>query len=820
MATNGKKPSRDASRSALNLSRFQEIATRGIQDRLDPDKRARFDEAMRRGLITTDQDPEAVTEPVAAPIAQPEQAPTVATPAVSAPALEVAQVAPAVEEPLIALPEGMDQEQFDVSRQAGGEEFNKQLLEERRVLAAERGLDFDTLSFQEKEALVPKPGFGRKLTEALTGSRRQTEETRELPRLSSLNIGFGKDMQRAIAFVTASSDKERVKMIKDIAPGTSARFDQKGNIIVKLPDGREGVLNKPGFTFTDVLKFGTEAAKFTPATRAAGGLAAGLKLGAKGKVLTQMIGAGLTSSVNEVVSAAVGGDFQPMEIAIETFLAGGGEAVGEALSAFKKSRATRPGTPGAESADLIASGREAGAETGIELFKGQETLVFSDLERQSFVSQLPTGSQTAIKALRKQNEQAANAVTDFLNTIAPADVVENAAVKFRGASERAVEFKKAIRKEFTSPLYQEAFTENPAIDLVPVRDVLNAARLRFPKNSGKFKQAIDEVEGLIKGDIQIIPGSPILDAKGNLIFKETKVPINPTLEQLHGAKVLIDDMVNRTGEDSVGNTAAGILKNAQSALLKQLDSASDAYRIARQQFASETPIVQQTTEGLIGRISKFKDPQLKNISKTIFDTAESNPKVISRIRRTIENQDPKAFGDLLRVEMERRMLTAKPGILESATGAVENIPNQLMRALGFDREGSLRVLRASLNKDQRKNLEFLVVALKRASLGRASGSQTATREEIKKELRGGAMNAIGAFLNPKDTVSGAARDATFDRRAAAMAEAFFDPRWTERVQEIRKMKIGSTSASRAMSQLLNEIDTEQLSETEQPQESQ
>lgn len=34
-----------------NLARFQEIANRGLQDRLDPDKKARFDEAVRRGLI-------------------------------------------------------------------------------------------------------------------------------------------------------------------------------------------------------------------------------------------------------------------------------------------------------------------------------------------------------------------------------------------------------------------------------------------------------------------------------------------------------------------------------------------------------------------------------------------------------------------------------------------------------------------------------------------------------------------------------------------------------------------------------------------------
>jgi hypothetical protein len=52
-----------------NLARFQEIANRGLQDNLDSDKRARFDEAMRRNLITVQPRGNLVTqflEPAAA----------------------------------------------------------------------------------------------------------------------------------------------------------------------------------------------------------------------------------------------------------------------------------------------------------------------------------------------------------------------------------------------------------------------------------------------------------------------------------------------------------------------------------------------------------------------------------------------------------------------------------------------------------------------------------------------------------------------------------------------------------------------------------
>ena len=41
-----------------NLKRFQEIADRGLQDQLPSDKRAIFDEAVRRGLINTGESTE------------------------------------------------------------------------------------------------------------------------------------------------------------------------------------------------------------------------------------------------------------------------------------------------------------------------------------------------------------------------------------------------------------------------------------------------------------------------------------------------------------------------------------------------------------------------------------------------------------------------------------------------------------------------------------------------------------------------------------------------------------------------------------------
>ena len=59
-----------------NIKRFQEIAARGLQDRLPADKRAIFDEAVKRGLITLPNEQAEVVEPVIS-----EQQPQAETPA-------------------------------------------------------------------------------------------------------------------------------------------------------------------------------------------------------------------------------------------------------------------------------------------------------------------------------------------------------------------------------------------------------------------------------------------------------------------------------------------------------------------------------------------------------------------------------------------------------------------------------------------------------------------------------------------------------------------------------------------------------------------
>jgi len=274
---------------ATKQEKWQEIANRGLQDSFDPDTRARFDEAVNRGLITIGGT----------------QDPTVGT--------------SVVEEPLIALPAGMTQEQFDQAQADIKQEPEEDILKFSREHAAEKGLDFDSLSDVDKFALRPNP-----IADFFTGRLRKTKETEALPRLGQLNLGLGKDLKRAAAMMTASSPEERVKMIKDIDPGATFRYDEKGNIFGTLSSGEEGVLNPPGLDFTDILKLAAEAAKFAPATRAA-------------TIPGRLAGAAATATAAEAGSAALGGEFEPGQIALETGLS----AIPEIPGAIRAARASR-----------------------------------------------------------------------------------------------------------------------------------------------------------------------------------------------------------------------------------------------------------------------------------------------------------------------------------------------------------------------------------------------------------------------------------------------------------------------------------------------
>ena len=594
----------------------------------------------------------------------------------------------------------------------------------------------------------------------------------------------------AAAIATTTDPREIGNIITSIVPHIGITEDEKGNLIANNnKNGVQAVINPPGFSVIDAAQVGSIGAAFTPAGQLAALPAKALPSIAAGPLARFGMGAttaGATQAGIETLQEQMGGEFNSEEVAIAVALGGVAEVVMPAIQALRQSKLSREATAAGEEigdvAAQISKADDAATATGIRLFPAQKTTIPEQLEKQSFVSQLSAGTKRSTEQLRLQNQETVKAVDDFLDMIASPDSVITGASKTRTAAKNAVLAAKRIRRDKASPLYTEAFENVDNIDVSTIINKIEGELSKLPKG-GEVSGNLNKVKGFIDGDLSI--------------------------EQLHNVKIEIDQMINKTGENSLGNTTKRKLESVQTELLKEMDKASDLYKQARAAFAEASPQVDAITDSIVGKIAKMDDTQLKGVSKKIFDPSETNLKVIKEARKAIEGADPSAWSEIVRTEFERRLGSVRSTLEE---GTTENIPGQMYRAI-FGNSKQRDVLFASVDGESKKNLRYLEVALNRARLGRSPGSPTATREAIKDELKGGAATFFrDIFKTPLSSVAsasvtgvtGATADASFNANVRALADVMFNPKWSPKMKELRTLKADSPAAVRALVQIVDD----------------
>lgn len=547
-----------------------------------------------------------------------------------------------------------------------------------------------------------------------------------------------------------------------------------------------------------------------------------VKGGTQGGYMDEGLGRDVVSGAGEVIPAALGGGAIARQAASRLPAATGGESIGRgivrqmggstaaadagygAISGAGAEAGSRFGDIGRAAGGMLApaaaglrpmargpkptpasGARQQQDATGIDLFPAQRSLDPEKLRAQRFLPELPPAAQKAQAALAKQNNQASKAVDDFIGMIGPDDSVVTAADRFRTASQRALEAANLARSEKASPFYRQAFSEGARVDVEPVRNNLRAVINDFPE-SGEVARAARKVGRMIDG--------------------------KPSLQKLHNAKLEIDQMMNKIGEGSLGNTTKRELRNIKQALLDQMESASPTYRDARLAFEEASPPVSKLQDSIIGKIANLDDTQLKSVSKRIFDPSETNPQVVRNAKRVIDEVDPDAWNRLLRAEVERRVGSIKPEIGVS----FENVPSKNANAI-FGTGKSRDALLSGMTPRQRQHAEFLETALTRAGLGRPGGSETAGRQQFIKDLDSGAVSAVRNFLrSPVDRTLSAGEGGAFDRKAKALADALFDPAWNAEAAKALKDKSGK-SFGYLLYQISDQIDREAKKEGQSQQ---
>jgi hypothetical protein len=424
-------------------------------------------------------------------------------------------------------------------------------------------------------------------------------------------------------------------------------------------------------------------------------------------------------------------------------------AIPEAFGAGRFMRAPAQVRKVDEISEPVRQAQEVASEMEVDLFDFQKTLDPQKTREAEFMQQLSSGADKAAKALKTQNAQVSDAVDRVLAKIAPDDALQVGPRKFRDAAQRAIDAKKEIRREKTSPLYNEAFNEakeqNLKVDVSDIRDEFSVLAQEFPEK-GKIRTTIDKAVGFLDSD---------------------------DLKKLHNAKMELDELIESRGEGSLGNVSKRNVVEIKNRLIDRIAEASPRYDEARAAFAELSPGVRELNESIIGNIANISDADLKRVSRRMFDPEETNVSVIMKAKEIIKSSDPDAWDMLLRSEIERRMGTIKPGV----PGDIENLPAKLSNAI-FGNQKNRKAILASADGDTKKALQSLDDVLGRASRGRIVGSPTASRAEIAQELREGRIGFVrDLFRKPVDLLVSTGEDAAFNNRVSSLTDALFDTRY-------------------------------------------
>jgi hypothetical protein len=256
---------------------------------------------------------------------------------------------------------------------------------------------------------------------------------------------------------------------------------------------------------------------------------------------------------------------------------------------------------------------------------------------------------------KNRTMQEKSAINSLLDDISPDDTP--AAADVRRVANKVIQADTSALQQKARPVYDTAYKAT-----VPVDDL---------------KSVFDEP--IIANAANKISNDPIYasELKG--------VPKN-SIQYLDLVKRNVDDQISTANRAGEKNTVR-LLMNAKEKLVNSMDEVSPDYKMARSIFGDGSKPLQQLNESNIGRIANLKDTQLKQVSKIIFDSGETNPKILNQIRTRISKQDAETWNRITRNWMEGE-LNNTPGTGSSfykkilgndrkfnqAMSAVQNIP--------------------------------------------------------------------------------------------------------------------------------------------------
>ena len=665
--------------------------------------------------------------------------------------------------------------------------------------------------------LADSPVAGAPAT-ALTGLT--PEEAAELPEIGVLENQFafsgenGKAFKLALGSLVSSDPAQQIEILQNVLPDAKINTFASGETVVDY-EGQKFILNKPGISAADVTRFAGQFLAFLPVGKmsqigkeavAKAGAVKALEPVAKSAVnqrLGQMAGAaagsaGISAGL-DLGAEQIAGDEGTQGISKERALisgifGGAGELIGPAFrSVVRKFR----GTPNdLKYIDLPAIRELKKAEeiTGIKLFEPQGTQARSDSAYMKILQDLPETQQRMAVLLNEQNQEAGAAVANYLGNIADKKAIVNAPRQVRDLAVGAIDEMKAARSELVRQGYQEAFAAGTKVNVMPMIAQIDDM---LAKTSSSATNPVRKT---------------LLEAKDQL----TADAVNgfADLQILHSVKMNMDDAIGAFGEGGLSGQSKGALTDVKNNMVAAMDEASPLYDQVKSIYRDASGPINEMEKSLVGKVAGVQDENLKKVLSAIFDASESNPANLKAARSIIESQDPEAWNRLLRAHLESNLGKMSTRSVEG----VQNTPALYLGALFGKNEVQRRMILDSMTPEQQGSARWLEMALKAASRGRGTGSDTAAKQEAIKTFKGEA-GSLSAYLNPlawPKQLSEAMSQAKFERRANAFVEAMTNGEWSAEMAKLKELNPSKSESGRALVQLLGRIETGGLDD-ERPQ---
>lgn len=411
---------------------------------------------------------------------------------------------------------------------------------------------------------------------------------------------------------------------------------------------------------------------------------------------------------------------------------------------------------------------------GVELTPAQLTNLPSLKNQQTLLSELDTSSDMMANFYSRQKQQADSAVQNYLGNLSANDSLELAGLRTKEASVDALKAVAKKRADAAGPIYETAFKN--AVGMNPAA-VPRAQGLmdRMPRDVVREAMEIARIEGI---DL----GNPKSSFKG-----------------MHYLKLALDAKINAGPWEGVSGAKKNALKDLKNDLLNALDDISpvDAqgrslYKLARNIYAHNSPLVESTKEGLIGSIAGLKDEQSRRAVKMLLDPAQSGPIAMRRARRHIEKADPEAWQQVKRGFLEDVWQDVSK---QFASGSVSSEGAKYAAKLrGNSKQWNM--LKEALTQKEFAALGDLLDVLEATGRGLSRNSATVQKGETLRNMEKQAGGAIGDVLSAatgpiRGAVTGRLgefyREAMLGGHAEKLAQIITSPDGMKRLRDLKKV---------------------------------